>query len=103
MQGVMRTPIVILVGLTLSTVFVFAAAFLGGSKIRGAYCFLVAWLIFCVFDYSNGVKAGLCGSRRIENSRARICRAGDYGVGDRVLSTGLRVLNRPIFLARIAR
>jgi hypothetical protein len=53
-----RTLVVIAIGLVLSSALVFATSHLGKGKITGAIMFMVAWLIFCAVDYSNGVKAG---------------------------------------------
>jgi hypothetical protein len=53
-----RTLIVATMGLLLSGAFVFAFSHLARSKTTGAIVFIAAWLIFCVFDYSNGVKGG---------------------------------------------
>jgi hypothetical protein len=53
-----RTLVVIAIGLVLSSTLVFAIDHLGKGKITGAIVFMVAWLIFCAVDYSNGVKAG---------------------------------------------
>lgn len=54
----MRTIAVIVIGLILSGVFVFAASHFGRAKVTGAIVFIVIWFIFCSVDYSNGVKAG---------------------------------------------
>jgi len=54
----MRTLIVVAIGLVLSVGFVFAASYLGKDKVIGAIVFISLWLIFCCFDYVNGVKAG---------------------------------------------
>jgi len=54
----MRTLIVVLIGLVLSFAFVFMSSHLGRGKVTGAILFIGLWLVFCGFDYSNGVKAG---------------------------------------------
>jgi uncharacterized membrane protein len=54
----MRTLIAVIIGLVLSFGFVFASHFLGRSKLVGAFLFVGLWLVFCVVDYLNGVKAG---------------------------------------------
>ena len=54
----MRTVIALAIGLALSFGFVFAAGFLGRSRVTGALLFIALWLVFCVIDYTNGVKAG---------------------------------------------
>jgi hypothetical protein len=56
--GTMRTLIVVAIGLVLSVGFVFTASHLGKDKVIGAIVFISLWLIFCCFDYANGVKAG---------------------------------------------
>jgi hypothetical protein len=53
-----RTIVVVAIGWVLSGAFVLASGYLGKSRITGAIIFIAAWLIFCVVDYSNGVKAG---------------------------------------------
>ena len=54
----MRTLIAVAVGLVLSFGFVFASNSLGKGKFAGAILFTGLWLVFCVVDYLNGVKAG---------------------------------------------
>jgi hypothetical protein len=53
-----RTLIVLAVGLVIALAFVFAAGHLGKTKVAGAILFIGVWLIFCAFDYSQGLKAG---------------------------------------------
>ena len=54
----MRTVIALAIGLALSFGFVFAAGFLGRSRVTGALLFIALWLFFGVIDYRNGLKAG---------------------------------------------
>jgi hypothetical protein len=54
----MRTLISVTAGLVLSFVMVFASKALGRGTVAGAIAFLALWLIFCVVDFMNGVKAG---------------------------------------------
>ena len=54
----MRTLIVLAIGLVMALAFVFAASHLGKTKVAGAILFIGVWLIFCAFDYSQGLKAG---------------------------------------------
>jgi hypothetical protein len=53
-----RTVIVLAIGLVIALAFVFAASHLGKTKVAGAILFIAVWLIFCAFDYSQGLKAG---------------------------------------------
>ncbi len=61
----MRTVIAIAIGVVLSLAFVLGAKHLGRAKTLGEYLFLAGWLIFCVVDYSNGVKAGYAASEEL--------------------------------------
>lgn len=54
----MRTLVVLVVGIVLSLIFVYGAGALGRTKNIGALAFVILWLIFCVFDFRNGVNAG---------------------------------------------
>lgn len=54
----MRTLIVLAIGVVIALAFVFATSHLGKTKIAGAILFLAVWLVFCAFDYSQGLKAG---------------------------------------------
>lgn len=54
----MRTLIAVTIGLISSIGFVYVSKAIGRTPVSGAIAFIAVWLIFCVVDYSNGVKAG---------------------------------------------
>jgi hypothetical protein len=60
-----RTVIAITAGIVVSFCFAFLSRSLGWEALRGSIFFIVVWLLFCLFDYQNGVKAGYAASNEL--------------------------------------
>ena len=54
----MRTLLVLAIGLAGSFGVVYLTKVLGKGTVTGAITFLGLWLVFCIFDYMAGVRAG---------------------------------------------